>query len=62
MLGGSESLQFPNIDDHIAFVKAGSAKGTAYGMSGKGTGAMPGWGDILTEEQIRLVIEYERSL
>ncbi|MEO7803552.1 MAG: c-type cytochrome [Actinomycetota bacterium] len=62
MLGGSEAAQFPNIDDHIAFVKSGSTKGTAYGTKGVGTGAMPAWGEILTDEQIRLVIEYERSL
>lgn len=62
MIGGSESRQFPTIEEHIAFVKAGSEKGQPYGASGKGTGAMPAWGELLTDEQIRLVIEYERSL
>lgn len=61
MTGGSENLQFPNIEDHIAFVKNGSKPGT-YGKSGKGTGGMPPWGGTLTDEQIRLVVEYERSL
>lgn len=62
MKGGSESKQFPNIDDQIAFVKNGSKAGQPYGTSGQGTGAMPPWGGSLTDEQIRLVVEYERSL
>lgn len=61
MKGGSEGRQFPNIDDHIAFVRNGSKTGP-YGTSGQGTGGMPAWGGILTDEQIRLVVEYERSL
>ena len=62
MKGGSEKAQFPNIEDHIAFVKAGSKAGVAYGTSGKGTGRMPAWGGQLSDEQIKAVIEYERSL
>lgn len=62
MKGGSEQAQFPNIEDHIAFVKEGSKPGTPYGTSGQGTGAMPGWAGTLNDEQIRLVVEYERSL
>ncbi|MGH2768722.1 MAG: c-type cytochrome [Actinomycetota bacterium] len=62
MRGGTETKQFPNIEDHIAFVKAGSKPGQTYGTSGKGTGGMPAWGETLTEEQIRAVVEYERSL
>lgn len=62
MVGGSEVRQFPSIDDHIAFVSSGSIAGQPYGRSGQGKGLMPGWKGVLTEEQIRLVIEYERSL
>lgn len=62
MVNGSESAQFPGIEDHIAFVKAGSKADTPYGKRGKGTAGMPAWGSILTDEQIRLVVEYERSL
>jgi mono/diheme cytochrome c family protein len=61
MTGGSEKVEFPNIDDHIAFVKAGSPKGP-YGTRGKGTGSMPAWSGTLTDEQVRAVVEYERSL
>ncbi len=62
MLNGSEVAMFPNIDDHIAFVKEGSKPGQPYGTTGRGTGAMPPWEGRLTEEQIRAVVEYERSL
>ncbi|MCA1841021.1 MAG: c-type cytochrome [Actinomycetota bacterium] len=62
MTGGSENTEFPNIDDQIAFVKAGSKAGTPYGTRGKGTGRMPAWGGQLTDAQIKAVIEYERSL
>lgn len=60
--GGSETKQFPNIEDHIAFVKAGSKPGQPYGTSGVGTGGMPPWEGKLSEEQIRKVVEYERTL
>jgi mono/diheme cytochrome c family protein len=61
MTGGSETRQFPNIEDHKAFVKSGSTAGQPYGTSGMGTGGMPPWG-TLTDEQIQKVVEYERSL
>lgn len=60
--GGTEGQQFPDIEDHIAFVKAGSRPGQPYGTSGLGTGGMPSWQGRLTEEEIRAVVEYERSL
>lgn len=62
MKNGSETRQFPNIDDHIKFVKEGSKPGQRYGTSGVGTGRMPPWQGRLTDDQIRSVIEYERGL
>lgn len=62
MTGGSETIQFPDIEDHIEFIRTGSQAGQPYGTTGQGTGAMPGWDGTLTEEQIRAVVEYERSL
>jgi mono/diheme cytochrome c family protein len=63
MVGGSETRQFPNIEDHVAFVRDGSKPGVAYGASGRGTGGMPPRGGAqLTEEQLRAVVEYERTL
>lgn len=62
MTGGSETRQFPDTLDHIAFVKSGSTAGKPYGKTGHGTGGMPAWGGTLTDAQIRAVITYERSL
>lgn len=59
---GSEVQQFPNPEDHINFVKQGSKPGQPYGTSGVGTGGMPPWEGRLTDEQIRMVVEYERGL
>lgn len=63
MLGGETEAEFPDIEDHIDFVREGSQPNQPYGALGSvGTGGMPGWGAVLTDEQIRLVVEYERSL
>jgi mono/diheme cytochrome c family protein len=70
--------QFPRIEDHIDFLAAveaidrgeyegvevavGSDAEEAYGVRGEGSGRMPGFGLMLTEEQIRAIVEYERGL
>jgi mono/diheme cytochrome c family protein len=46
----------------LAFVGDGSVNGEEYGAHGQGSGRMPGFSDMLTEEQLRAVVEYERSL
>lgn len=61
MQGGSEVAMFPDIEDHKTFVREGSQPGQPYGTSGQGTGGMPPW-PSLTDEQIQMVVEYERSL
>ena len=48
-LAGRVTSDFPNIDDQIAFVK-------------KGKGAMPAFAGDLTDAQIRLIVEYTRTL
>jgi mono/diheme cytochrome c family protein len=63
MKNGSETKEFPNIQDHIAFVTNGSKAGQPYGAQGKtATGRMPAWQGTLTPEQIKAVVDYERSL
>lgn len=62
LTGGSTLLQFPNIEDHLEFVTLGSDYEKAYGARGNGSGRMPGFGAMLTEAQIRAIVEYERSL
>jgi mono/diheme cytochrome c family protein len=46
----------------ITFIKAGSEYGKRYGLQGQGSGRMPGFGAMLTDEQIQQVVEYVRSL
>lgn len=71
LIDGSTLRQFPNIDDHIAFVtegavgNEGSTQGKQFGtrgVLGYESGGMPFFGKMLTAEQIRAVVEYERSL
>jgi mono/diheme cytochrome c family protein len=62
LTGGSEVRQFPSESDHVGFVTDGSENGKRYGVQGQGTGRMPGFGQVYTEEQIQAVVEYERGL
>ena len=55
-------FQFPNTEDHYAFVAEGRLFGEKYGVQGKASGRMPFFGQLLTTEQIEAVVEYERSL
>lgn len=58
--------QFPGgavgFEEQVAFVTEGSVKGQAYGVHGQGSGRMPGFGQMLTTEQIEAIVEYERNL
>jgi len=62
LTGGSTIRQFPNQDDMIAFISAGSEYGKKYGEQGQGGGRMPGFAGMLTQEQIKAVVEYVRGL
>jgi mono/diheme cytochrome c family protein len=62
LTGGATNSHFPNEADMIAFIKAGSSYGKKYGMQGQGSGRMPGFGHLLTDEQIKAVVEYVRGL
>ena len=46
----------------INFVKAGSVLGQRYGKQSQGTGRMPGFGNLLTDAQIKAIVEYVRGL
>ncbi len=58
--------QFPGgaagFQAQVDFVTEGSARGQQYGVHGQGSGRMPGFGQMLTREQIEAVVEYERNL
>ncbi len=62
LTGGVTNVHFPNEADMIAFVAAGSQNGKKYGVQGQGSGKMPGFGGLLTDEQIKQIVEYVRSL
>lgn len=62
LLGGQPIRQFPSLEDHFSFLMNGSEFGKPYGTRGVGTGRMPGFSRMLTPEQIRAIVEYERSL
>jgi mono/diheme cytochrome c family protein len=62
LTGGSSIRQFPNQNDMVAFIKSGSELGKRYGEQGQGSGRMPGFGQIFNDEQIKLIVEYARSL
>lgn len=59
---GREVVQFPDIGDHIDFILTGSENAVGYGINGIGTGRMPGFGQVLSTEQIELIVQYERTL
>ena len=59
---GRSLVQFPNIDDQISFIITGSENAVGYGVNGIGSGRMPGFGNVLSAEQIRLIVEYERTM
>lgn len=62
LTGGSTVRQFPLASDHATFIANGSELGKRYGQQGQGSGKMPGYGSLLTEEQINAIVEYERNL
>jgi len=62
LTGGSTNSAFDSEDDMVAFIQNGSEFGAVYGNNRQGSGRMPGFGSILTDEQIRAVVEYVRSL
>jgi len=62
LTGGSTNEHFPNEADMIEFITSGSTYGARYGTQGQGSGRMPGFGAMLTEDQIREIAEYVRSL
>jgi len=58
--------QFPGgatgFQEQVDFITEGSENGVQYGVHGQGTGRMPGFGSMLTDDQIRAIVEYERNL
>ncbi len=62
LTNASTVLHFANVQDQIAFITAGSKLGQRYGIQGQGSGRMPAFGHLLTQEQLKAITEYVRSL
>lgn len=62
LTGGSATRQFPNAAEQSAFICNGSELGKKYGAQGQGSGKMPGFCGVLTQEQIDAIVQYERGL
>ena len=62
LTGGAVNEHFPLESELYSFIENGSVNGARYGVQGQGSGKMPGFGSMLTDEQLRAVVEYVRSL
>ncbi|RPI25378.1 MAG: cytochrome c, partial [Actinobacteria bacterium] len=62
LIGGRSIVQFPNWLDQVGFIIDGSQNAVSYGINGLGSGRMPGFGRVLTEQDIQLIVMYERTL
>ena len=58
---GRPNVQFLTAEDLVEFVTEGSVAQAPYGVNGIGSGRMPGFGQILTEEDLNLLATYLRS-
>jgi mono/diheme cytochrome c family protein len=63
LTGGAVNAHFDSEEDMISAIKTGSDLGKRFGApTGQGTGRMPGFGNLLTDDQIKHIVEYVRSL
>ncbi len=62
LIAGVTNGHFPLAEDMEAFVADGTTQGAGYGQGGQGTGRMPGFGSLLTDEQIQAIVEYVREM
>ncbi|MCP3973937.1 MAG: c-type cytochrome [bacterium] len=62
LLDGRAIAQFPDEDDHMRFIIDGSEFAVNYGINGLGSGRMPGFGRILSTDDLELIMKFERGL
>lgn len=62
LTNGDAIRQFPEPETLIEFLTIGSEFAKPYGERGVGSGRMPGFGNQLTEAQIKAIADYVRSL
>lgn len=58
---GRPNVQFLSAEDMKDFIAKGSQIGAGYGVNGIGRGYMPGFGTVLSEDDLDLVIQYLRG-
>ena len=56
LLDARAVVQFPDEADQMRFIISGSEFGVNYGINGLGSGRMPGFGQILSTEDIELIM------
>jgi mono/diheme cytochrome c family protein len=58
---GRPNIQFLSAEDLVEFITEGSVAQAPYGVNGIGSGRMPGFGQILTADDLNLIATYLRS-
>jgi mono/diheme cytochrome c family protein len=61
LTGGATKVQFPDPKSMATFVYEGALLNKPYGVRGVGSGQMPGFGVLMSAEQIDQVVNYERE-
>ena len=62
LTGGATLRQFPTVQQQISWVSETVPIGKQYGQRGISSGRMPFFSNMLTEDQIRAIVDYERTL
>ncbi len=58
---GRPNVQFLTSDDMVQFILRGSENGVPYGVNGVGAGRMPGFGAVLSIDDLELIVQYLRG-
>lgn len=58
---GRALTQFLTAEDMYDFIEGGSVSGIGYGVNGVGSGRMPGFGMVLTADDLELIVRYLRG-
>lgn len=59
--GGRALTQFLTAEDMYDFIEGGSVSGVGYGVNGVGSGRMPGFGMVLSADDLDLIVRYLRG-
>jgi mono/diheme cytochrome c family protein len=62
LTGGATLRQFPTVEQQLTWVTETAEFGEQYGQRGIASGRMPYFGNMLTEDQIKAIVDYERTL